>query len=149
MTLSVQDRQEIADLVSSYNHAIDHLESEAWAATFTADGALIVGGETRAQGCAALIAYVAERRAAGTPKTRHWTSNILIAGDNATATLRAYVMAFKIDDGLGPPYVLGEYNDDLVKIDGSWKFVRRHMTIVVGATGPRVASSQTGMVSPA
>lgn len=139
---SLQDRQDIADLVAQYNYAIDHHEPEAWAATFTAEGTLMVDGEPRARGRAALIEYVARRRATGTPKLRHWVNNTLVTGDGSTASLRAYVMAFKIDEGLGPPYVLGEYDDDLVRIDGAWRFSVRRLTIMAGGTATSAVSGR-------
>lgn len=134
MALTLADRQEIADLLAAYNWAIDHFEAEAWAATFTPDGALIANGGERARGAAALTAYVAQRRETGTPQIRHWATNIVAQGDGATAKVRAYVMAFRVDAPLGAPYVMGEYEDDLVKLDGAWKFLTRRMTVVGGAS---------------
>lgn len=132
--LSLQDRQEIADLVSRYNWAIDHFDAQAWAATFTEDGALVANGQDRARGRSALIDYVAKRREAGKPKLRHWVTNLIAEGDGDTARLSAYVMAFRLDDGLGAPYVMGEYSDELARVDGKWLFRTRRMIVVAGAS---------------
>ena len=136
MALSLEDRQQIADLVSRYNMTNDAVQAEEWAATFTEDGTMVVNGMEMATGRAALIAHLAKRNAPGAPKLRlrHWTTNLVIEGDGAKATLAAYVMAFRIEDGLGPPYVMGEYKDDLVKSNGNWKFKIRRMTVVAGTS---------------
>jgi len=134
MNISLDDRQQIMDLVSRYNMANDHVEPGAWAETFADDGVLIVNGQEIARGKSALIAHLSKRSGAGTPKLRHWTTNLLIAGDGSSARLRAYVMAFRIEDSLGPPYIMGEYDDTLLKIEGSWKFKIRHMTVVAGTS---------------
>ena len=137
MALTVEDRLDLADLVSRYNHAIDHWDAEGWAATFTPDGALIANGQVRAQGTEVLTEYVAVRRRNQKPRLRHWTTNLLIEGEGDRATLRLYVAAFDIADGLEAPYVMGEYQDDAVRIDGKWLFETRRMTVIAGksATG--------------
>jgi hypothetical protein len=71
-------------------------------------------------------------RAAGEPKLRHWVTNFIIEGDGNRANLRCYVMSFNITHGLQAAHVMGEYNDDLVKIDGAWKFQSRRMIAAAG-----------------
>lgn len=134
MALTLADRMAIHDLVADYNWAIDHVEAEAWAATFTEDGALVANGVERARGRAALVAYLAERRAAGKPQLRHWVTNLRVSGEGTQARLQAYVMAFRIDEGLGAPYVMGEYDDDVVHTGGRWLFRARRLTVVAGAS---------------
>jgi uncharacterized protein (TIGR02246 family) len=137
MALTADDRLAIAELLARYNHAIDHFEAEAWAALFTPDGALVANGQVRASGRPALTAYVAARREAATPVIRHVLSNIVIDPAPHGARVRAYVQAFRIDDWTGAPYVMGEYDDEVVREDGRWLFRRRNMTVVAGksATG--------------
>jgi hypothetical protein len=130
----MEDRQMITDLVSEYNLLIDHLEAEPWARTFTHDGSLIVNGVERAQGTEALIRYVTKRSEMGVPALRHWVNNLLVTGNRNAARLRGYVMAFKVDGELGAPHVMGEYEDDLLKVGNVWKFRIRRMTVVAGRT---------------
>ena len=134
MALTQQDKDDIVELVARYNWHIDHWEAEEWADLFTEDGVLIAGGTERCRGRAARTEYVAVRRRTGKPKIRHWAGNFIIDGDGATARLRCYVKAYLIDDGLGAPYVMGEYDDTLTKIDGKWKFVERRMTTAAGGS---------------
>lgn len=138
MPPSAADKIEIMELAARYNHAIDHQDAQAWADLFTEDGVFKTGDSIRAQGRAALVAYV-EKAKAGGVRTRHWTTNALIDGDGERARLRLYVAAYNLADGqLAAPYVMGEYDDTLVKVNGSWKFKLRHVRFVAGRS--RVAS---------
>lgn len=132
MDLAPLDRQLITELTARYNLAVDALEPEGWAGVFTADGALIVNGVVQAEGRAGLLAYMTKRRTAGKPLFRHWINNLVMDGlGDGHARLRAYVMAFRIDTGdLIAPYILGDYDDEVVKEDGAWKFRVRRMTVV-------------------
>lgn len=135
--LSTQDRLDIAELLARYNLAVDAFEAEAWAALFTRDGALVANGHERARGREALTRYVAARREAGTPRIRHVLTNVVVdpAGDGAR--VRAYVLAYRIDDWTGTPYLIGQYDDEVAVEDGAWRFRTRNMTVVAGksATG--------------
>ena len=57
---------------------------------------------------------------------------MLVEGSGKTARMRAYVMAFNITERLEAPYVMGEYDDELVKEDGGWKFKLRRLEVVAG-----------------
>jgi hypothetical protein len=131
MPLSTADELAITQLASRYNHSIDHKEAEAWADCFAEDGVLRVNGRVIAGGRAALLAYI---RAKGADcATRHWTNNAVIDGDGDAARLRLYVKTYNVVGGaLGAPYMLGEYDDTLVKLNGRWKFKLRDMRVVAG-----------------
>ncbi|MBX3528988.1 MAG: nuclear transport factor 2 family protein [Rhizobiaceae bacterium] len=135
--LTAEDRVEIGELLARYNQAIDHFEAEEWASLFTQDGVLSANGTVRASGRERLAAYVASRREAGGPHIRHVLTNIVIDPAEQGARVRAYVLAFRIDDWTGIPYVLGEYDDELVRERGAWRFRLRRMNVVAGrsATG--------------
>jgi hypothetical protein len=141
MPLTTEDKLEIMELTSRYNFAIDRRLAEEWAEVFTEDGQLFSNGELRAAGTADLQQYM--RAAAKTPmKIRHWTANPIIEEGKApgSATLRMYVMAWDITGGDGmTPYVMGEYNDDLVREKGKWKFKARRVTPCAGKIPARPA----------
>jgi hypothetical protein len=131
MTVSDADQLAITNLVSRYNFAMDHLDSAGWADTFTEDGAMVINGTTVGQGRQGLIAVVEGRRSL--PPVRHWVTNFVITGDTSKARLKLYVMAITVTaDGSIAPYVLGEYDDELVSVGGQWKFKVRHMSVVAG-----------------
>ncbi len=136
MPLSVADKVEIMELTSRYNHAIDHQRAEEWADLFTEDGVFKVGDSVRAEGRAQFVAYVQEAKADGVC-TRHWTSNAVIEGEGEIARLRLYVKAYNLAGGtLGAPYVMGEYDDTGVKVNGRWKFKLRHVRFAAGKSRP-------------
>ncbi len=136
MALSADDRLEILELAARYNFAIDHWLPEEFADTFTDDGIFRGGSAVRAQGRAGLIAYAQQRAAQGRP-LRHFTSNAIIDGDGNEARLRLYLVAYDISDGIGPPYVMGTYDDRVVKVNGKWKFAQRHVSFCAGKSlGP-------------
>jgi uncharacterized protein (TIGR02246 family) len=125
MALSPQDRMAILDLVARYSHAWDYHDVEAWLSTFTADGVLTDGRQTF-RGTEELRAF-AEHHARSDLPDRQWTSNHVIAGDGETATHSCYLLIVKVTES---PTVIGAgiYHDQLCKVDGEWKFVRREVT---------------------
>jgi len=128
--LTPADKLEIMELVSRYNWAIDHNNAEEWADVFTADGRFLAYGEVRGEGRDNLLAYIRKSAAAGNKK-RHWTSNAIIEGDGDRARLKLYIMALDISAGIRP-YIMGEYDDTLVRVDGRWKFKERNVTLCAG-----------------
>jgi hypothetical protein len=130
MPLTSDDRLEIIELAARYSHAIDHLDAEAYANVFTEDGELYAGQTLRAAGHAALKANIAKAEAAKVSR-RHWNCNPIVDGDGSTARLRVYLMAVEYTKSLSP-YLMGEYDDELVKLNGKWKFKRRRIMLCAG-----------------
>jgi uncharacterized protein (TIGR02246 family) len=129
MALTVADRQEILELMSRYNHAIDSGDSAAFAALFTADGEWNgPGGEIR--GTEALRGMIGDY--ADHPDVRpsqHWVSAQVVEGSGDSATASAYSMcATPTEDGAGIELeLIGRYADTFKKVDGSWLFLRRQV----------------------
>jgi ketosteroid isomerase-like protein len=69
----------------------------------------------------------------GTPKTKHVTTNVIIEVDEAsdTATARAYYTVMQAIAGslALQPVIAGRYRDEFERVDGVWRFSRRHMYI--------------------
>ena len=128
--LALADKWEIQELVAKYAYAIDHRQAQAWADLFTVDGQFISAGIKRAQGRDELIEYVERAQRTGN-QIRHWTCNMLIEGDAESARLRLYVMAVDVAQTIRP-YLMGEYDDQLVKVEGQWKFKVRNVEFCVG-----------------
>jgi 3-phenylpropionate/cinnamic acid dioxygenase small subunit len=66
----------------------------------------------------------------GTPKTKHVTTNVIIEVDEAsgTATARSYFTVLQQTDVLPlQPIIAGRYHDAFERIDGEWRFTKRHM----------------------
>lgn len=137
LSLSTADRLDILKLIAKYNFAVDALDPEGRADCFTDDGVFRAGNAVRASGRQGLIDYVTQSAARGN-RLRHWTCNAIIdsTGENS-ARLRCYVMAFNLADGIERPYVMGDYDDALVKIGGTWKFKLRQLNLCAGKSlGP-------------
>jgi len=65
----------------------------------------------------------------GTPRTRHYISNLIIEQTAPGCALaRSYVTVLQQTDTLPlQPVIGGDYRDSLEKHDGKWRFVERHM----------------------
>ncbi len=138
MPLSAADELGINELVSRYNFAIDHRRAEEWADVFTGDGELWADNQQRAAGRDALIEHIRKAERTG-QKIRHWPCNAVIDGEGDRAHLRMYVLAFDISSGIRPK-ILAEYDDDLLKVAGQWKFKVRRVTACAGDWPAHVAS---------
>ena len=126
MALSTDDKLEIHELAHRYNHAVDSGDGPAYAGTFTEDG-VMQAGDIKFEGAEAL-----EQFANGFGKSpnspRHVISNIIVEGDGDHATLKAYIQMFTTENGQTQLAVIGKYDDELIKKDGKWRFVRREFT---------------------
>ena len=137
MPLNAADKLEIMELVARYNFAIDHRRAEEWADVFTADGELWADNALRATGRAALVEHIRKAERTG-QKIRHWPCNPVIEGEGNRARLRMYVLAFDIAGGIRPQ-IMAEYDDELAKIAGHWKFKVRRVTACAGDWPAHVA----------
>jgi ketosteroid isomerase-like protein len=70
------------------------------------------------------------RMYAGTPKTKHVTTNAHIEVDGAVATARSYYSVTQATDALPLQIIItGRYHDTLQVIDGAWWFHTRVMFV--------------------
>ena len=124
---SVEDRFAIADLFNDYTAALDAGDVEGVVACFAADGWLdspIVG---RHQGRAELLAFAektaqAMRRGA---RFHHVVSNLRIETDGDRGRARCYLLDFVTMNNETKLLSPGEYDCELVRIDGRWLFQSR------------------------
>jgi uncharacterized protein (TIGR02246 family) len=121
MALTAEDRVEMIELVARYNQAIDARDGEAWAGTFTDDGVFQIDDRPEVRGREALVQMV---RDLDPSNARHWATNFIIEGDGegGTATMRAYFALLRENQVVAT----GTYVNELTKVDGAWRFARRH-----------------------
>ena len=67
----------------------------------------------------------------GTPRTKHVTTNLQVYVDDeaGTATGRAYFTVLQELAGTGnlAPICAGRYQDEFERVDGTWRFSKRHI----------------------
>ena len=122
--ISIDDRMAILDLCAEYNYYIDTAESEKWADTFTADG-VFDGTVGRAEGRDALVAFC-KQFGTDYPGAMHFTDNHLFYPEGEAMKHKCF-LSFQVPSEGGTNVILVGYEDDLVKIDGAWKFRSRRV----------------------
>jgi hypothetical protein len=119
MALSTADRLEIQDLVARYNTALDGGGIDAWVSLFAGEQSLTVSTGTYV-GAKQLAAF-ALGFLAKFSSVRHLGSNLVIEGDGNLATMSSYLQVIDVSDGVRF-IATGFYRDQLVKVDGRWRF---------------------------
>ncbi len=119
--LTAMDYIEIQQLYARYNEAIDSGDADAYADTFTADGAF-----NTFKGRDGLIDFIAQwtgRMNGGS--RRHWNTNLVITPAPGGASGSVYLML--LDVSVRPPAIAStaKYSDTLVKTPQGWRFKTR------------------------
>jgi hypothetical protein len=130
--LTTQDYIDIEQLYSTYNHAIDSGDGEAWAATFTADGTF-----NKYAGHDQLVGFIQlwkEKMSGG--NRRHWNTNLRIVPGKDGASASVFLML--LDVSTKPPSIVatGMYNDTLVKTANGWRFKTRQTKMYTPPAAP-------------
>ena len=125
--VSIEDRLAISDLFVRYVCALDAGEVDTVVDCFTEDGALVSPAVGEHSGRAAIRAF-AERFArfrTNGSQLRHVISNLMleVAGDRGHTT--CYLTVFLTRDGASRMLAPGQYDCELRKVDGVWRFQRR------------------------
>jgi hypothetical protein len=133
-----EDRAAIMQLESEYLFALDWGDAESYAALFAPEGVLEWAGGTatgpdeirREVGIykEAIKTYYGGTNAAGHPIVlRHFITNqsIHVHGDRARGCIFWFEMANNTADNSPKIGSYGHYEDEMRKIGGAWKFVRR------------------------
>jgi ketosteroid isomerase-like protein len=127
------DRLAIDQLVAGdYPRALDARDWDAYVATFTDDGELVLG-ENRSKGAAAMKAFLGGMPAE--PKVIHVISNLSYRIEGDTATGGAYWQDIGVGDTHGV-LAAGHYVDALRKVGGTWKFTKREIVVQAGEAPP-------------
>lgn len=127
MSSGIEDRVAIHELLARYSHTIDGRDYEAWVDCFTADGVLHSAmGVSTGHVELRLFAQTYDRNRERMPNARHFMTNIATAIEGETATARSYVQITSSEPSGARLLFTGQYDDELVKVGGAWKFkVRR------------------------
>jgi hypothetical protein len=143
-TLKAEDRLQIMELSSRYNKILDHRYIDGWLETWTEDG-IIETPFGNSEGKNSLRVFLTGYFEIAKGK-RHWTSNYMTFEDNnfknfkynvhesasptysASATMLCDLMVFKIEE-IPAIFATGTYVDKLKKVNDSWKFSSRNLTL--------------------
>lgn len=153
----IEDRQAIEQLLmGDYPRALDSNDWAAYAALFTRDGTLIMGGgSTKVQGPAAIREYFSSRPTPGVAaavspspcpvppgghRSEHVVTNLTLQLDGDTATDQAYWQTIVTRECKSVVAGAGHYEDVLKREDGRWKFSKR---AIIDDIPPRAAPAST------
>lgn len=130
-TDEVGDRQDVRGLVDRYAQSADRRDRPGFAAGFTVDGVLVVGGGREIKGRKA-ISNVLEHLETNYVRTMHFVGNHLVdfVGDGATG--ETYCIAHHIySDGESErdTSMFIRYNDTYARTAEGWKMSRREVKI--------------------
>lgn len=122
------DRDAIENLLARYCELFDSGDLDGYAALF--EDAEIANQFAASSGPEAVKAFFEQNGLFydGLPHTRHVISNlhIEVAPDGQTARARSYVTVFQaLTDFPLQPVFIGQYQDELVKRQGEWRFASR------------------------
>ena len=132
-----QDRSQIEDLEARYMYALNWLDADTYAGTFTEDGILdwaggVARGRTEiAEEIHGMAANFAAEEAEDAPlrpaRKRHFITNMVIKVDGDTAESRAYwfIMNNRNPERAGYSEAYGHYESSLRKVNGQWLFTKR------------------------
>jgi len=131
---------EVQNLYAFYNLASDDGNAEAYAGCFTSDGALEIPSiGLHIKGYAALVAFKeADRARRGQRLRRHWNSGLYLESvDDHTVRGQCYLHGYNAAPGEVPVLAdVGRYNDEVVRVDGVWRFAHRLITLESSAFTP-------------
>jgi len=140
---SAADRADISELYARHFYSLDGLTAilggkadQNWADTFTADGEFSLvkaDGEVvvHVRGTEELVRIYAAFPDVQT--TRHWMNNLVTRTDESGVRGGCYIIAVNIKASPCKIIRSGLYEDRLVKVEGSWKFQARKLTLDPGS----------------
>jgi uncharacterized protein (TIGR02246 family) len=121
----IEDRLAIRELVESYNDAVMRFDADDYGANWAADGVWSLPGGREVTGRDTIVPFW--KQMMGALKVIGFFASagvITVTGESAHGTW--YQQEFLTDaEGNSRRFVVGEYTDDYVKVDGRWLFAKR------------------------
>lgn len=134
-TLSPEDKVAVMNLIASYAFKLDASDLDGYVDNFAPDG-VFDSTNGRIEGRQAIREFVGrllENGRAGKDGTlRHVMGIPRIEADGDRCRAQTYVMIpGRTDDGQVRVMMTGTYTDDIVKVDGAWRFAVRHIRMAL------------------
>lgn len=140
MSLSIEDRFTIHEILARLDHAVDSQDWDAYLALFKADAAMDPGFAPPVSGAPAIRAFLVATEGSTRGK-RHVASNIVVDGQGSEAVARSYLTVIERED---IPNVVATalIEDHLVKGRDGWR-VQKHIVRVDPGMFKAYALAQT------
>lgn len=123
---TVEDRLAVLELFARYNWALETNHPEQAGALFTDDGVFDgISGTYRGPDEVAHMG-AKSRETDGPINSQHWISNHVFEGDSERVEVRSMAMGPGFDGETFHMTFQGYYVDDIVKVEGEWKFAYRY-----------------------
>jgi 3-phenylpropionate/cinnamic acid dioxygenase small subunit len=127
VSLTCEDRAALHDLYARSAFAQDGGDLEAWVASFSREGRLVLSNGSEVVGHAELRSFFASRTE-DLSSLNHLISNVLVEDAPVGATGRAAFLCLRVSpDGQLRIRSLGRYQDEFVQQDGRWVISRRQL----------------------
>ena len=124
-----EDKFMIQELMARYNFALNFGDEKAWVDCFTQDGVFECPFGTH-KGSSALYQYISERTEERQEHPiRHMLSNIIIDVQDDRASAKSYLLMMQVLPEGMKLLTTGTYADDLVKMEGAWRFSHRKVQL--------------------
>jgi len=124
---SIQDILAIQQLYARYSDAIMRNDADAFASCWSEDASWLLLGNTYRGKQAIVEAY--SLSVASTDFVLHLALSPLILIEGNRARVRSQVLEILHLSGGGAMILLGNYNDDLLRIDDQWLFSDRRISV--------------------
>ena len=126
MALTFEDKMEIHELIAKYANSFDNGKFEEWLDTWAEEG-IWQGGPGTFSGKSELAKLI-EILGGSLQDKRRIMTNVVVSGDEKKATAECYMLVIERKAST-EIRATSFYTDTLKKIDGSWKFVSRIVTM--------------------
>ena len=136
-TMTAEDKVAVMNLIASYAFRLDTSDLDGYVDNFAPDGVFdsTAGRFEGHEAIRTLVAGILEGGRAGKDsKLRHVMGIPKIEGDGDRCRAETYVMIpGGTDDGEIRVLMTGTYTDDIVKVDGRWRFAVRHIRMALNS----------------
>lgn len=129
MSLSIQDKFEIQELINRYAHNADFNSPETMRDIFTEDGRFCVAAmDIDVHGIDNIIQFFTSMRDALTGIHHITTGTIIDAGDDSnSAVASSYIQTVQVNEGATSIASIGRYQDQLQRGESGWRFLQREI----------------------
>jgi ketosteroid isomerase-like protein len=130
MTLALEDRLTLHELLARLDHAVDSQDWDGYLAHFTPDAVMDPGFAPPVSGRDAIRGFLVASEG-GTRGKRHVASNVFIDGSAAEAVVSSYLVVIERED-LPQVVATARIVDTVVKQGGAWKVARHQVAVDPG-----------------